>query len=127
MRRQKALLAGLERIARLKADLEMQRLAVLRTHVGAAERRVAQLKAELDTIYRTDTSFTLAGARLANALAGEYCRALLTAEQELAGMLPGYELARQAAAREFGRAEAVRALQQRLASKPRADQGSAQP
>lgn len=119
MSRRQDALGGLERIARLKADLEMRRLAAFRAHVEAARHRVRQLEDELDTLYRAERPFSIAEARLANALAGERSRALLNAEQELARLLPGYEQARQAAAREFGRAEAVHSLRRQLIAEAR--------
>lgn len=121
MRRDSEALAGLERIARLKADMEMRRLAAFRAHVEAARHRIGQLEAELEAIYRADRPFSIAEARLTNALAGERSRALLAAEEDLARILPGYELARQAAAREFGRGEAVHALRQDLIAQRRQD------
>jgi len=112
-------LAGLERIAGLKADLEMRRLAAFRTHVEAARHRISRLQAEFASLGRSDQPFSVAGARLTNALAGECSRALLAAEDELARMLPGYEAARQAALREFGRVQALRSLRRDLATQSR--------
>ncbi|MBT0780135.1 hypothetical protein [Paracoccus sp. pheM1] len=121
MRQDRDALAGLERIARLKADMEMRRLAAFRAHVEATRHRIGQLETELQAIYRADQPFSVAEARLTNALAGERSRALLAAEEELARILPGYELARQAAAREFGRGEAVQALRKDLEAQARRD------
>ncbi len=121
MRRVSDALAGLERIARLKADMEMRRLAAFRAHVEAARHRIGRLEAELEAIYCSDQPFSIPEARLTNALAGERSRALLAAEDELARILPGYEQVRQAAAREFGRGEAVHALRKDLAGQARRD------
>ncbi|MFC3570508.1 hypothetical protein [Paracoccus simplex] len=121
MNREKQALAGLERIARLKADLELRRFAAFRAHVDAARQRIDQLGRELQTLYGAETGFSIAEARLANLLAGERSRALLSAERDLERMLPGYEAARQTAAREFGRAEAVHALRETLAAEVRQD------
>ncbi|RDW12376.1 hypothetical protein [Paracoccus thiocyanatus] len=121
MNRNRHALAGLERIARLKSDLEMRRLAAFRAHVEAARHRIDELEAELDAIYRADGAFSIAQARLTNAMAGERSRALLAAEHELDRMLPGFEQARQVAARAFGRAEAVHALRMELLAQDRQD------
>ncbi|QRZ13237.1 hypothetical protein JWJ88_00825 [Paracoccus methylovorus] len=121
MTRNRDALAGLERIARLKADVEMRRLAAFRAQVEAVRHRIGQLEAELETTYRADQPFSIAEARMTNAMAGERSRALLAAEEELARILPGYELARQAAAREFGRGEAVHSLRKNLAAQIRKD------
>lgn len=114
-----ASLAGLERIARLKSDLEMRRFAAFRAHVEAARQRIGQIEHELEALYQAETPFSVAEARLVNALAGERSRALLTAERELERMLPGYEQARRAAAREFGRAEAVHGLREDMVAHAR--------
>lgn len=114
-------LAGLERIARLKADIEMRRFAAFRAHVEAARERIGGLEQELQALYHTDESFSITEARLVNALAGERSRALLIAERELERMLPGYEQARRVAAREFGRAEAVHALREDVVAQLRLD------
>lgn len=116
-----ASLAGLERIARLKSDLEMRRFAAFRAHVEAARARIGQIEHDLQALYQTDAPFSVAEARLVNALAGERSRALFTAECELERMLPGYEQARRAAAREFGRAEAVHGLREDLIAQARLD------
>lgn len=47
MRQDRDALAGLERIARLKADMEMRRLAAFRAHVEATRHRIGQLETEL--------------------------------------------------------------------------------
>lgn len=121
MSRKTASLAGLERIARLKSDLEMRRFAAFRAHVEAARARIGQIEHELEALYRADTPFSVAEARLVNALAGERSRALLNAEHELERMLPSYEQARRSAAREFGRAEAVHGLREDLVAQERLD------
>lgn len=114
-------LAGLERIARLKSDLEMRRFAAFRAHVEAARERIGRIEQDLEALYQTKAVFSVAEARLVNTLAGEHSRALLTAERELERMLPGYEQARRAAAREFGRAEAVHGLREDLIAQSRLD------
>lgn len=119
MSRRTDALDGLGRIARLKSDLEMRRLSAFRAHVEAARDRIAHLENDMDALYRAQDGFSIAEARLANALAGERSRALLKAEQELAHLLPGFEQARQLAAREFGRAEAVKALRAQVLEKAR--------
>lgn len=114
-------LARLQQIARLKSDLEMRRFAAFRAHVEAARSTVHDLEQELEGLFQTGQPFSLAAARLTNALAGDRSRALARAEGELQRLLPGYELARQAAAREFGRAEALGILQADLIARTRRD------
>jgi hypothetical protein len=117
MTRKIASLAGVERIARLRSDLEMRRFAAFRAHVDAARDRASQIAQEIEALYRPDVPFSVVEARLVNALAGERSRALLAAERELERMLPGYENARRAAIREFGRAEAVMSLRVELVAR----------
>ena len=121
MSRQTDALAGLGRIARLKADLEMRRFAAFRAHVEAARQRIGQLEEELQALYRAEEAFSVSEARLVNALARDRSMALLGAERDLERMLPGYEQARQAAAREFGRAEAVSAVREDMVAQARLD------
>ncbi len=110
MSRKTETLGKLERVARLKSDLEMRRFSAFRAHLMAARARVTHLEDELEAVYRSETPFSVAEARLTNALAGEASRALIEAEGELARMLPGFEKARQGAVRAFGRAEALKDL-----------------
>ena len=110
MSRKTEMLGKLERVARLKSDLEMRRFSAFRAHLMAARARVEDLGDELEAVYRSDNPFSVAEARLTNALAGETSRALIKAEGELARMLPGFEKAMHSAARAFGRAEALKDL-----------------
>lgn len=110
MSRKTETLAKLERVARLKSDLEMRRFSAFRNHLVAAQTRVELLGDELEAVYHSDKPFSIAEARLTNALAGEKSRALMQAEAELAHMMPGFEMARRSAARAFGRAEALKGL-----------------
>lgn len=105
-----AALGQLERLARLKSDLEMRRFSAYRAHVTAAEARIEAIRGDLQALYATGTAFSLPEARLANALAAERTRALMRAETDLRQMLPGFEAARALAMREFGRVEVLRTL-----------------
>lgn len=111
MSRKADALNRLERVARLKSDIEMRRFSAFRAHLVAARERVFSLEGELEVIYASDDPFSLTGAQLTNAFACEKARALLIAEQEVTRMLPGFDAARQRALREFGRAEALRNMQ----------------
>ncbi len=100
----------LERIARLKSDLEMRRFSAFRAHVVAARERVSRIEDELEAIYRSDNAFSVNEARLTNAIACEKSHALLAAESDLQRLLPGFDAARQRAVHEFGRAEVLKNL-----------------
>lgn len=106
-------LAGLERLARLKSDLEMRHFSAWRAQLAAAEARVAALQATLGRIHDSSEPFSVPQARLANALAAECGRALQRAEDELDRLRPGFETARAAAIREFGRCEVLSSLRAR--------------
>ena len=122
MSRKTEMLGKLERVARLKSDLEMRRFSAFRAHLMAARARVEDLGDELEAVYRSDSPFSVAEARLTNALAGETSRALIKAEDELARMLPGFERAMQSAARAFGRAEALKNLRSAARDDDKLDQ-----
>ncbi|MGA0613259.1 hypothetical protein [Paracoccus sp. KR1-242] len=106
-------IARLADLARLKSDLEMRRFAAYRAHVEAARARITTLTEELQALYDSEAAHSLSGARLANALAGDRSRALGRAEVELEQMMPGYQAARGAALREFGRVQALEDLHAR--------------
>lgn len=103
-------LSRLQRLAQLKSDLEMRRFSAYREHVVAARARINGIEQELQAVFASSNAFSLAEARLANALAGEYSRTLVRAEGELQQMLPGFELARRAALHEFGRVEVLKSI-----------------
>lgn len=105
-------LAALERIARLKADRELRKFAAFNQHMTAARQRVEQLQGVLEQSYRHHAPLSLPEARMANAQAGRAARELRVADRELERMKPRFEQARREAAREFGRAEALRELAQ---------------
>lgn len=105
-------LSRLQRLAQLKSDLEMRRFSAYREHVVAAQARISGIEQELQAVFNSPEAFSIQEARLANALAGEHSRALVKAERELQQMLPGFEVARRAAMREFGRVEVLKSLHQ---------------
>lgn len=109
-----AQLARLQRLAQLKSDLEMRRFSAYRSRVEVAQGQISAIQQDLQAIYASTSAFSIEEARLANALAGERSRALLRAEQALQQMLPGFETARQAAIREFGRVEVLRSVRDDL-------------
>ncbi|KGJ06270.1 hypothetical protein SAMN04487972_10411 [Paracoccus halophilus] len=110
MKGQTKALGRLERIARLKSDIEMRRFSAFRSHLVEARARMMQIEQELAAIHQSDAAFSVSEARLTNALACEKIRDLLAAEEEVRRLLPGFEAARGRALREFGRAEALNSL-----------------
>lgn len=120
MKRRIKALAQLQHLARLRSDLEMRRFSAYRASVAAARDRIGQIEDELQQLYEVPEAFSISGARLTNALAGDKTRALHREESELQRMLPGFETARQAAMREFGRAEVLRELRRNLIAQDRA-------
>ncbi|MDP5308565.1 hypothetical protein [Paracoccus spongiarum] len=106
-------LAALERLARLKAERELQKFAAFSTHMAAARQRVDAMQAALSQSYASTAPLSLSEARMANAQAGRAARELRRADAELARLTPRFEAARQEAAREFGRAEVLLELARR--------------
>ena len=111
-------LKKLEQVARLKAEIELKKFAAFSNHMTAARARVDSLQVALTQCYQSVAPLTLSDARIANAQAGRSARELDQAHAELARMQPRFDAARQVAAREFGRAEALYDLSIRL-TKPR--------
>lgn len=120
-------LSGLQKIAKLKSDLEMRRFSAYRASVVATKARITALRQGLDELYDQPQDFSIAGARLVNTLAHEKMRALQEEEMQLNHMMPGYEAARQLALREFGRAETLHQLRMRLSEEGRLKRQRQQP
>lgn len=112
-----AQLRQLEKLARLKADQELKKLKALRSYVDAAQQRVDASHAAMAQSYAAEAPLSVAEARMANAQAGRAARDLARAAGELRKLEPQFRLAQSRAAREFGKAEAVRELGDRLVSK----------
>ncbi|MCQ0971057.1 hypothetical protein MLD63_11550 [Paracoccus sp. TK19116] len=110
-------LKALERLARIKADRELKKFAAFSLHVSAARARVEGFQTALLQAHQAASPLSLPEARAANAQAGRTARQLIQADAELARMLPRFEVARQQASRDFGRAEVLYALARR-ATKP---------
>lgn len=116
-------LKRLEQVARLKAELELKKFAAFSAHVTAARERVEGARVALIQCYDAVAPLGVAEARAANAQAGRSARDIARAEAELARMMPRFDVARQAAAREFGRAEALYDLSLK-ALRPKPGQGA---
>ncbi|QBX33476.1 hypothetical protein E4191_01155 [Paracoccus liaowanqingii] len=107
-----AQLQQLERIARLRAERELKSFAAFNAHMIRARQHADGLRMALAQSYDSTAPLTLPEARLANAQAGRAARELRHADQELQRLAPKFEVARQQAAREFGRAEVLAGLRQ---------------
>ena len=100
-------LAQLARLADLKSEMELKRFAAFSGNVAAARSQIAAAEAVIAGCYAAAAPLTLAEARIASAEAGAAARRAEQAQRELEQMLPRFELARQRAMREFGRAVAL--------------------
>ena len=114
MKRKIDSLKQLEKIAKVKSDLEMRRLSAFRANVVAAQNRIDSLHAELQKLYASPAPFTIAEARLANALAKDRIAEIRIEEANLARMMPAFEAARCKAVKEFGRADVLQRLRNNL-------------
>ncbi|TRW95506.1 hypothetical protein FNJ84_16130 [Paracoccus sp. M683] len=103
-------MAQLARLAQLKSDLELKRFAAFSTNVEAARQRIEACEEAVARCYASAAPMTLAEARVASAQAGEMSRNAERGRRELQMMLPRFELARQRAAKEFGRANVLESL-----------------
>ncbi len=121
MSRTIAALGKLQAVARLKADIELRRFSAYRSQVVAAEQRLEAGRQDLAAAASSSPGASLDEWRVAHALVGYRAEALTRAQVDLDAMRPGYEAARQTAARAFGRAEALRALGQTLNAQARRD------
>ena len=110
------MLTQLEQIARLKAERELRTFGVISQHMSAASQRVEAMRQMLEQSYRHQAPLSLSDARIEIAQAGHAARDLWSAEQEADQLRPGFERLRQVAAREFGRAEALKELARKCTS-----------
>lgn len=117
-----AQLAALERIARIKAEQELKKFAAFSQHMTALRNRVAQSEHILEESYRSQAPLTVPESRMANAQAARAARDYQNAKREIQELLPRFEKIRQAAAREFGRAEVLRELTQQQRKEREKDQ-----
>lgn len=109
-------LARLERVARLKADMELKRFAAFRRHVAGLHAESQRLEAELLAEAARGAPASVVEARMAHALTRHTAGERLAVEGELDRLTPAFEAARQAAVREFGRAEVIAELDRRAAA-----------
>lgn len=114
-------LAALEKVARLKADLELRKYAALHRQATALDARIAVLE---DEVHETATSWGMAASRAETKLVNTLTRAMVdeTVETEIARrrIEPAHEAARQVAAKAWGRAEALAELRRRSRAATRA-------
>ncbi len=110
MNRQIKALAQLQKLAQLRSDLEMRSFSVFRAHVAAAQARLGMLEDDLQQLYHVTDAFTIAGARLTNALTTDKVHEIRREEALLRQMQPRFESARQKAMREFGRAQVLQQM-----------------
>ncbi|SDD97995.1 hypothetical protein SAMN05421538_103167 [Paracoccus isoporae] len=99
----------LAQLAQLRADAELKRFAAFRLHVEALQQRRDQAQDRLRCGV-TPQAFSLAEARLANFAAQQAARELLRLDAEVQRIRPGFDAARGAARREFGRVQVLKAL-----------------
>ncbi len=104
---QRAKLAQLERLARLKAERELKKFAAFSEHMTVAQRHVDSLQTALRQCYENSAPLSVPEARMANAQSARSARELSRAKAELVRIKPRFEKMRDQAAREFGRAEVL--------------------
>lgn len=113
-------LARLEQLARLRADRELRKFSSFRQHMTGLQARMATLEGEVLAGYPAEGAFSLAEARRSHAMTRAAAQDLRRNEEELIALRPRFELARQQAIREFGRAEVLAQLRARVAADRRA-------
>lgn len=109
-------LAQLQHLARLRADRELRKFSSFRQHMTGLEARIQTLEGEVLAGYPAEGAFSLAEARRSHAMTRAAAQDLRRCEEELIALRPRFELARQQAVREFGRAEVLAHLRTRAAA-----------
>lgn len=121
MSRQTRQLDQMARIARARADLELRRYAACRAQADAMRQQVETARSELAAAMTVPGPDAMDHWRLATALVGYRAGQLHRAEDALTRIQPALESARGAAARAFGRAEAIAQLRRLKAAQERID------
>lgn len=114
-------LGQLERLARLKADRELRLYSAWRNQSDAMQREVDMVRGELAQAVAAPVDGAPGQWQLATALVGYRAGQLHRAEDALTRLKPGLDAARAAAAKAFGRAEALADLRRMTASSERLD------
>ncbi len=123
MRAKAEQLGQLARIARARADIELRRYAACRAQSDALRAHVEAIRAELAAAIEAPVADSVDQWRLTTALVAYRADEVHRAEGALARMQPAVEAARAAAAKAFGRAEAIselRSLQRNADAQARA-------
>ncbi|MDM7458863.1 MAG: hypothetical protein P3W94_005835 [Paracoccus sp. (in: a-proteobacteria)] len=93
----------------------MRKLAAFRASVLSAQQRVEAAQHALGQSYRSAAPLSVPEARMANVQAGRAARDMAQATAELHHLQPRLDILRQAASREFGRAEVLAELARQVA------------
>ena len=109
-------LGRLERVARLKADVELKRFAAFRRHVAGLHAEAERIAGNMLAESERGAPSSVAEARLAHALARQMAGERIGVESEIGRLQPAFDDARQAAAQAYGRAEVIAALGRRRAA-----------
>lgn len=111
MSRKTQQLGQLAKIARAHADIELRRYAAFRSQADAMRQHVESMKDELADALANPATDQMDQWRMMTALVGYRADQVHRAEAALASMKPSLEAARSAAAKAFGRSEAIVQLQ----------------
>lgn len=106
-------LSRLARLAKIRSDMELKRFAAFRLQVETISAEKEAQRKRLAGSFAQPEAFTIAEARLANLEAGALARDIARLDDDLRRMKPGFDAARSAALREFGRVQALQKLSRR--------------
>ena len=109
-------LGRLERVARLKADVELKRFAAFRRHVAGLHVEADRIARDIIAEAGRGAPSSVGEARLAHALTRRMAGERIAVEGEIGRLQPAFDAARQAAAQAYGRAEVIAALGRRMAA-----------
>lgn len=104
----------LERIARLKFEIELKKLSVFQEHMTVARDRVETLQSDLRRCYDASAPLSVAELRSANAQAGRAARELRAAQANLEQLTPRFQMMHGRALKEFGRASVMAEISDKL-------------
>ena len=120
-------LGRLERVARLKADVELKRFAAFRRHVAGLQADADRIAAGIIAEAARGAPASVDEARLAHAITRQMAGERIAVEGEIDRLRPAFDTARQAAAQAYGRAEVIAALGRRMAAAQATDRARRSP
>lgn len=110
MKNRNSTLSSLCRIAKLRCNIQVEKLSTLRAAASASRSHIEHLQSSLDDLCQSPESFSLVDARRINAITIETAKSIAREGEGLRRILYACDIAHANALREFGRVKALNGL-----------------